>query len=84
MVQVLAHSLDDAAASSGLSKSDLRRAINSGQLRAVKRGRRTLVLDLHRFLEALPAVQPKAAERAPKADARGTGVGDEATKEGVS
>jgi excisionase family DNA binding protein len=45
------------------SRAYVYEAINDGSLRAVKRGRRTLVLarDLTRWLSSFPAIRPKSA-----------------------
>jgi excisionase family DNA binding protein len=57
----LAYSIAEACSAARAGRTSLYQAIGSGALRAVKRGRRTLVLaqDLHRYLQGLPAVQPK-------------------------
>ncbi len=62
----LAYSLSEVAAASRVSRSTLYRAIDAGELRAVKRGRRTLVLaqDMKRWIENLPAVSPNEARTA--------------------
>jgi len=58
----LAYSVAEACAVACTGRTSLYEAIRSGALRAVKRGRRTIVLaeDLRRYLESLPAVEPKA------------------------
>jgi len=58
----LAYSIAEACSVARAGRTALYEAIRSGELRAVKRGRRTIVLvdDLRRYLEALPAVEPKA------------------------
>jgi excisionase family DNA binding protein len=58
----LAYTIAEACAVARAGRTALYEAIRSGELRAVKRGRRTIVLadDLRRYLESLPAVEPKA------------------------
>jgi excisionase family DNA binding protein len=58
----LAYSIAEACSVARAGRTALYEAIRSGALRAVKRGRRTIVLadDLRRYLESLPAVKPKA------------------------
>jgi excisionase family DNA binding protein len=57
----LAHSVAEACARSGIGRTSIYDMINSGQLIARKRGRRTLILadDLQRCLEGLPPVKVK-------------------------
>jgi hypothetical protein len=60
----LAHSIAEASERSGIGRTALYELINTGQLAARKRGRRTLILhvDLQRCLESLPSLtaKPKA------------------------
>ena len=57
----LAHSISDACSIACIGRTALYEAIRSGALRAVKRGRRTLILDddLRRWVQALPSVALK-------------------------
>ena len=53
--------LNDLVKSGHGSKTFLYQEINTGRLRAVKRGRRTIVLaqDLERWVLSFPAIKPK-------------------------
>jgi excisionase family DNA binding protein len=64
----LAYTVTEACIAGRTGRTSLYDEINSGKLRAVKRGRRTLILadDLRRWLEGLPAVEAKPAEQSNK------------------
>ena len=57
----LAYSILEACEAARIGRTNLYEALRSGQLRAVKRGKRTLILadDLREWLESLPALTPK-------------------------
>jgi excisionase family DNA binding protein len=59
MQNPLAHSIAEACARSGVGRAAICEMISTGQLRAHKCGRRTLILadDLRRCLELLPKVK---------------------------
>jgi excisionase family DNA binding protein len=58
----LAYTIAEACSVARAGRTSLYEAIRSGALRAVKRGRRTIVLadDLRHYLENLPVVVPKS------------------------
>jgi excisionase family DNA binding protein len=72
-----AHSVNGAAAIIGTGRDGVYEAIRSGQLRARKFGRRTLILDedLSKFLQSLPDLDlgtafSRKSQRGPKEGAR--------------
>jgi excisionase family DNA binding protein len=68
----LGYTVAEAWAVAGIGRSSLYKAIRSGQLRAVKCGKRTLLLpgDLRRWLEGLPPLSAESPS-APSAIVRG-------------
>ena len=61
----LAHSVPEACAIACAGRTALYEAIRSGALRAVKRGRRTLILDddLRRWVHSLPSIAVKCLKQ---------------------
>ena len=59
----MAFSIKEAAKRAGCCRDKIYGAINAGQLRARKLGRRTVILgqDLEEFLNNLPSIEPKSA-----------------------
>ena len=68
----LAYTIAEACAATRTGRTALYEAINSGQLRAVKRGRRTLVLaeDLRSWLSRFPPVEIKTADQTAESASR--------------
>jgi excisionase family DNA binding protein len=64
MLSPIAYSIRGAAEATGLSKTSIYDLLSQGKLRAVKHGKRTLILerDLRQWSEGLPSVaQARAA-----------------------
>ncbi|WP_420839429.1 helix-turn-helix domain-containing protein [Bradyrhizobium oropedii] len=63
MTTPLAHSIPEACTATRVSRTLLYEAIRAGTLRAVKNGRRTLILDedLRTWIKSLPTFVMKAA-----------------------
>ncbi len=61
MNAAMAYTIAEACAAAGIGRSSLYKAIRAGELRAIKCGRRTLVLrnDLYRWLGGMPPIPPK-------------------------
>lgn len=59
MNEPIAYSVEETRKVTGIGRTAIYEEIKAGRLRAVKRGRRTLILadDIRRWLEALPPIK---------------------------
>lgn len=59
----IAYTIPGSCQASGFSRSAIYRLIQAGELRAVKHGKRTMILhkDLQKVLEKLPAIEARSA-----------------------
>jgi hypothetical protein len=50
----IGHTINEAVAAGGVGRTSIYQAIRNGELRAVKRGSRTIILNLRQWLDGLP------------------------------